>query len=693
MEPEGEWRFAALEARVRVLEEQLRMSEAVRPRLAPDRAEAPSRPPRLAPAGAVVVAARMVLPRPSVARPDLEDLLGGRVLAWVGGLAVSLGIVFLLVLAVSRGWIGEEARALLAAGASLALLGTGIRLQEGRARTDAGVMAAAAGVAGMFATLTVAVQAYALLPVLAGLALCLPVGALATSLAIRWEAPGMGALGIVGALLAPVLVGADSTGATTALLGIAAASAVAVLIWQRWTWLAMTTFVVATPQWVIWLANRPPAAGVLAALLGFGALTVLAAVGYDLRRRASSLRLVSHALLALNAAVLAFVGWFALEAVSGESVADAWLVALTLAHGVVGLSARRVARVSDDLALALVGLGVVLGDLALGSVLDGLPLLFAWVLGAVGCAQLARRLHPMPADAVLGLAGLGGHLALALGHALLQEAPPSALGFGGGTEPAIALAAVVAGCLVSGRMIQAGWPSLRLAVDALGVLVLAYLLAVTLDGWVLTVALAAEAIALAELARRTEDLVARGGALTLAGLALGHALTVLAPPQALLDGLAAVPAAGAGLVAVSLAALTCARMPGLAREAPDALRALAAVLVLHLASTALVTPFQPGLGEGLGVGELDVREQGQALLSGLWALVGVGALVAGLLGDRRELRLGALALLAVTVAKVFLYDLASLGSLYRVASFVALGVLLLLGAFAWQRVRPTPLPG
>jgi hypothetical protein len=37
------------------------------------------------------------------------------------------------------------------------------------------------------------------------------------------------------------------------------------------------------------------------------------------------------------------------------------------------------------------------------------------------------------------------------------------------------------------------------------------------------------------------------------------------------------------------------------------------------------------------------------------------------------------------------YDLASLASLYRVASFVALGLLLLAGAFAWQRARPVPL--
>jgi uncharacterized membrane protein len=104
------------------------------------------------------------------------------------------------------------------------------------------------------------------------------------------------------------------------------------------------------------------------------------------------------------------------------------------------------------------------------------------------------------------------------------------------------------------------------------------------------------------------------------------------------------------------------------------------VLVLYLASVELVTPFPPG------------SEQAQPLLSALWALAGVGTLVAGLVRDRPALRQGALALLAVTVTKVFLYDLASLTSLYRVASFVALGLLLLAGAFAWQRIRPRTLP-
>ena len=116
-------------------------------------------------------------------------------------------------------------------------------------------------------------------------------------------------------------------------------------------------------------------------------------------------------------------------------------------------------------------------------------------------------------------------------------------------------------------------------------------------------------------------------------------------------------------------------------------------MLLYGFSVELVTLFQPDAGRTLfAAGELDVREQGQALLSGLWALTGVVALVVGLVRDQAALRLGALALLGVTVGKVFLFDLASLTSLYRVASFIALGLLLLGGAFAWQRIRPRPLP-
>jgi uncharacterized membrane protein len=48
--------------------------------------------------------------------------------------------------------------------------------------------------------------------------------------------------------------------------------------------------------------------------------------------------------------------------------------------------------------------------------------------------------------------------------------------------------------------------------------------------------------------------------------------------------------------------------------------------------------------------------------------------------------------LLVTASKVFLYDLSTLDSGYRIGSLIALGLLLLVGAYAHQRLRPPPAP-
>ena len=62
-------------------------------------------------------------------------------------------------------------------------------------------------------------------------------------------------------------------------------------------------------------------------------------------------------------------------------------------------------------------------------------------------------------------------------------------------------------------------------------------------------------------------------------------------------------------------------------------------------------------------------------------------LIAGLVLRRRRHRLWGFGLLLLAIAKVFAYDLAALASIYRVASLVVLGLLLLAAAFAYQRLR------
>jgi len=68
-----------------------------------------------------------------------------------------------------------------------------------------------------------------------------------------------------------------------------------------------------------------------------------------------------------------------------------------------------------------------------------------------------------------------------------------------------------------------------------------------------------------------------------------------------------------------------------------------------------------------------------------WAVFAFALLIAGVILRSRGTRVAAIGLLAVTVVKAFLHDLASLGGLYLVGSFIGLAVALALVALAIQR--------
>ena len=72
-------------------------------------------------------------------------------------------------------------------------------------------------------------------------------------------------------------------------------------------------------------------------------------------------------------------------------------------------------------------------------------------------------------------------------------------------------------------------------------------------------------------------------------------------------------------------------------------------------------------------------------LSIAWLLLGTALLVAGIAAGGRLLRAAALVVTGIAVVKVFLFDVARLGDLYRVLSFLGLGVSLLLLAWLYQR--------
>jgi uncharacterized membrane protein len=70
----------------------------------------------------------------------------------------------------------------------------------------------------------------------------------------------------------------------------------------------------------------------------------------------------------------------------------------------------------------------------------------------------------------------------------------------------------------------------------------------------------------------------------------------------------------------------------------------------------------------------------------VWALTGLALLAAGLARGSATARYAGFALFALTLAKIFLYDLAELSSVARAVSFLAVGGLLLAGGFVVQRL-------
>jgi len=68
-----------------------------------------------------------------------------------------------------------------------------------------------------------------------------------------------------------------------------------------------------------------------------------------------------------------------------------------------------------------------------------------------------------------------------------------------------------------------------------------------------------------------------------------------------------------------------------------------------------------------------------------WALFALGVLVYGILKNASPARYAAMGLLCITLLKLFFHDLARLGQLYRIGSFVGVAVIAMLASFAYQK--------
>ena len=76
-------------------------------------------------------------------------------------------------------------------------------------------------------------------------------------------------------------------------------------------------------------------------------------------------------------------------------------------------------------------------------------------------------------------------------------------------------------------------------------------------------------------------------------------------------------------------------------------------------------------------------------ITALLAFYAAAMLVVGIVGKWRVVRIAALALLLIPIAKVFAYDVFILERVYRIVAFIGLGALLVLGGYVYQRFGKT----
>jgi uncharacterized membrane protein len=95
------------------------------------------------------------------------------------------------------------------------------------------------------------------------------------------------------------------------------------------------------------------------------------------------------------------------------------------------------------------------------------------------------------------------------------------------------------------------------------------------------------------------------------------------------------------------------------------------------------------LGAVTWLGTADVTtefQRGHTAVSAFWGLVALASLYVGLTRRLPAIRVAGFALFGLTLGKIFLYDLSTLSSVTRALSFLAVGAVLLLAGFFYQRL-------
>jgi uncharacterized membrane protein len=670
---------------------------------------------------------------------EWEQLVGGRLLNRIGALALIIGVGFFLKYAFDRQWITETMRVLLGGGLGVLLLGIGERSHR-KGYDIFGQGLVGAGISILYLSVYASFNFYHLVPQIAAFVLMSTVTATAIVMALRRESLAIALLGWAGGFLTPILLStgsANEVGLFSYLL-LLDVFLVAV-VWRRpaWSVIEILSGVATWLMYASWFAAyfRPAKlenalifAGLFWAL--FHALDILRIV------RRSAEQQPQHLIMSIVNGGAAYVAMTAALSASASrfdaAMADTAVMIGSLVMGglylasVVALERLAVDREARDryytTALVAIAIGLFIGLTSYAQVL-------AWIAVAVAAMAFAKRrdlpvlqgtataLLVAAGVALIGVPGAAGAEYPAQYHGLVSLRTLAWLSLAGGFGFAAWLRRVQDDIFTS-------------ALDVAWCFTLVAFVSVEIDDWV-SHSRSMQALRTSASFPRLDAMFvalgwcALGIVITLVRKWIGRRVPTLVAQGFIAFGAVWIAVVGVETYDADVATLFNLRALGLVallavlfadrsildrvtieadtlRSIRTAIGIATILVVLELVSVEIRDHFERRLAtRTLPSGARGALVNAQQLtLSGAWLVYSLALIVLGIWRRNRTVRIVALGLFAITILKIFLYDLSFLDTLYRIFSFMGLGVILLVVSWLFQRYRdlilgsdaPTPGP-
>jgi uncharacterized membrane protein len=672
---------------------------------------------------------------PSRTQEEWEALIGGKLLNRIGALALVIGIGFFLKYAFDNNWLSESVRVSLGAAAGfLLLLGAAGSRRRGLLIFAQGLVGA--GIAVLYLSAYASFNYYHLVTQPVAFVLMAFVTIIAFTQAFLYDSIAVSLLGWIGGFLTPFMLSTGESNEIGLFAYIALlATGLLVVVMRKEKWAILEPLTVAATYFIYFLwygqeYHRGDFAPTLFFAMVFWALFLVVEIVNNVRR-VEVLKELRNAAAVFNAALF-YLALFLLI----DQDHHAWMGGTTLALGIIYFAAALVMRrrIPDSRGVfaRLMCTAIVLFVLVPPIEFKQFTVIMYWSVEALLLAWSGRKwnLRFSTVSAFILFAIASWSLLLVEG-ALYDISPETHTLLFNMRSAAFAMLAVsmgIAGILFSrGPSAAQGRHEWDLRPAASSVfhfgwnLLLFILLTVETNDFFRHLMTGASGITMETLSFQrfmTQSLV--WGTLAIvfalgamqrkvAALAFSGIFVIsLAMGMAALRGVAFAPIEQFNLflnyralvlllviAATFVMAKLLGRMKGLdwSQESADIIGVFGVILILILLTGETRDFFEKKLALSVPTGTDvayptdNLEDLKQLSLSGVWLVYSISLMGIGLWRRVRSLRVIAIVLFGVTILKIFIYDLSFLETLYRIFSFIGLGVVLLLVSYLYQHYK------